>query len=89
MPVTTNEFRPGLTTGLSQTTSLDVGTYSVRQMVQGFKIPQYDYILISPATAPATGTQTITYKYGGSGGTPVAVLTLTFVSGDLESVALT
>jgi hypothetical protein len=87
MPVTTNEFRPGLTTGFSQTTTIDAGTYSVKQMAQGFHLPEYDYLIFDPATAPATGNQTITYKTGGASGVVVATLTLTYSSGDLLSVA--
>ena len=87
MPVTTIDYTAA--GGASTVTSNDVGTYTVRQMVQGFNIPQYDYILIDPAAAPTTGIQTITYKSGGASGMPVGVLTLNFVSGDLESVTKT
>lgn len=55
--------------------------------IQGLEIPTHDYISFSPTSAPATGTQTITYKTGGAGGTTVATLTLTFSGGDLASVA--
>ena len=87
MPVTTIDYTTAA--GNPTVTTNDVGTYTVRQMVQGFNIPQYDYIQISPAAAPATGTQTIIYKSGGVSGMPVGTLTLTFVNGDLESVAKT
>jgi hypothetical protein len=53
---------------------------------RGLNIPAHDYVDISPATAPITGTQTITYKQGGSGGTTVATVTLVYSSGDLASV---
>lgn len=55
--------------------------------IEGLSIPAHDYISFSPTSAPATGTQTITYKTGGAGGTTVATLTLTFSGGDLASVA--
>ena len=53
----------------------------------GLEIPAHDYISFNPTSAPATGTQAITYKTGGAGGTTVATLTLTFSGGDLVSVA--
>lgn len=56
-------------------------------IVGGLSIPAHDYVGISPAAAPANSTQTITYKTGGSGGTTVATLTLTFSGGNLASVA--
>ena len=67
--------------------------YAVKQVqgtvntLEGLSIPAHDYISFSPTSAPATGTQTITYKTGGAGGTTVATLTLTFSGGDLASVA--
>ena len=55
-------------------------------VVDGLKIPEHDYISLSPPAAPSTGNQTITYKTGGASGTTVATLTLAFVAGDLASV---
>jgi hypothetical protein len=56
-------------------------------VVAGLEIPPHDYIAMSPATAPSTGTQTITYKSGGASGTTVATVTITYASGDVSSVA--
>lgn len=78
MPVSTNEFRPGLTTGFSQTTNLDAGTYSVTQIAEGLSIPKYDYIFLTYVTA-GNGVgeiETVTYKTGGASGITVGELTL-------------
>ena len=85
MPVTTIDYTTAA--GGSTTTNIDAGTYSVKQMAQGFHLPEYDYLEFSPAAAPATGNQTITYKTGGSSGVVVATLTLTYSSSNLVSVA--
>ena len=85
MPVTTIDYTAA--GGASTTTNIDAGTYSVKQMAQGFHLPEYDYLEFSPAAAPATGNQTITYKTGGSSGVVVATLTLTYSSSNLVSVA--
>jgi hypothetical protein len=85
MPVTTIDYTTAA--GASTTTNIDAGTYSVKQMAQGFHLPEYDYLEFSPAAAPATGDQTITYKTGGSSGVVVATLTLTYSSSNLVSVA--
>lgn len=42
----------------------------------------YDYIDLSPANKPTT----ITYKSGGSGGSTVATLTLTYSGNDVQTV---
>ena len=78
MPVSTNEFRPGLTTGFSQTTNLDAGTYSVTQIAEGLSIPKYDYIALTyvPSGNGVGEIQTVTYKTGGLGGITVGELTL-------------
>ena len=85
MTVTTIDYTAAA--GASTTTNIDAGTYSVKQMAQGFHIPEYDYLEFSPAAAPATGNQIITYKTGGASGTTVATLTLTYSSSNLVSVA--
>lgn len=46
---------------------------------------EYDYISLSPADQPTT----ITYKLGGSGGTTVATLTLTYSGSDVSTVTRT
>ena len=53
---------------------------------RGLNIPAHDYVALSPAAAPTDGSQTVTYKQGGSGGTTVATLTLVYSGGDLASV---
>lgn len=45
----------------------------------------YDYIYMSPAAQPTT----VIYKIGGSGGTTVATLTITYSGTDIESVTRT
>lgn len=74
MPVT----KPDYSTGLSTTTALDAGTYSLTQITEGLSIPKYDYISLTyVASGNGTGEiQTVTYKQGGSGGQTVATLTL-------------
>lgn len=56
---------------------------------RGLNIPAHDYIAFSPAAAPTDGDQVVTYKQGGSGGTTVAILTLTYAGGELAAVART
>jgi hypothetical protein len=55
--------------------------------VGGLSIPTYDYVGITPPAAPTNGDQVLVYRIGGSSGTVVATLTLTYVSGELSSVA--
>jgi len=56
------------------------------QDIAGLYIPQHDYISISPSAAPSNGDQTITYKIGGASGSIVAVLTVTYVGGNVSTV---
>jgi len=56
------------------------------QDIAGLYIPQHDYISISPSAAPTDGDQTITYKIGGASGSTVAILTVTYVSGNVSTV---
>jgi len=56
------------------------------QDIAGLYIPTHDHISISPATAPSTGNQVITYKEGGASGTTVATVTVTYSSGDISTV---
>lgn len=54
-------------------------------MIAGLEIPAHDYISLSYTGADLTG---VVYKDGGSSGTTVATLTLTYdASGYLSSVA--
>ena len=92
MPVSTNEFRPGLTTGFSQTTNLDAGTYSVTQIAEGLSIPKYDYIALTyVAAGNGVGEiETVTYKTGGVSGITVGALTLGYdASNRLSTVTRT
>ena len=88
MPVT----KPDYSTGLSTTTNLDAGTYSVTQIADGLGIPKYDYIALTYVSA-GNGTgeiQTVTYKTGGASGITVAALTLGYdASNRLNSVTRT
>lgn len=55
--------------------------------ISGIGIPPHNYVSISPAATPASGTQTITYRNGGASGNVVATLTLTYdANRDLTSV---
>jgi hypothetical protein len=74
MPVT----KPDYSSGQSTTTTLDAGTYSLKQITEGLSIPQYDYISLTyVAAGNGTGEiQTVTYKQGGASGQTVATLTL-------------
>lgn len=78
MPVS----KPDYTTGLSTTTNLDVGTYSLQQVTEGLSIPKHDYIALTyVAAGNGTGEiETVTYKSGGASGTTVATLTLGYDS---------
>jgi hypothetical protein len=92
MPVSTNEFRPGLTTGFSQTTNLDAGTYSVTQIAEGLSIPKYDYISLTyVASGNGVGEiEEVTYKTGGPSGITVGALTLGYdASNRLSTVTRT
>lgn len=58
------------------------------QDIGGLSIPPYDYVGITPPATPTDGTpQVYTFKTGGASGSVVATLTLTYVSGELSSVA--
>jgi len=59
------------------------------QDIAGLYIPQHDYISVSPTAAPTDGDQTITYKYGGASGKTVAILTVTYVGGNVSTVVRT
>ena len=55
----------------------------------GLSIPEHDYIVLTYVAAGngAGEIETVTYKLGGSGGTVVAVLTLTYdASNNLSTV---
>jgi hypothetical protein len=65
--------------------NVNSGTKPVITMA-GLNIPLHDYIAFSPASAPSTGSQTVTFKVGGSSGETVATLVLTYSSGNLASV---
>lgn len=59
---------------------------SVGRLIISSLVPyEYDYISLSPADVPTT----IVYKLGGSGGTTVATLTLTYSGSDVSSVTRT
>ena len=88
MPVT----KPDYSTGLSTTTNLDAGTYSVSQITEGLGIPKYDYITLTyVAAGNGTGEiATVTYKTGGASGITVAALTLGYDANNrLNSVTRT
>lgn len=51
----------------------------------GIQLPPYDYVSLTPPSLPTS----ITFYTGGSGGTLVATLTLTYSGTDLSSVART
>ena len=52
--------------------------------IPGLDIPAHDYIAMTYTGSDLTG---VVYKTGGSGGTTVATLTLTYTGGNLTSVA--
>ena len=54
---------------------------------RGLNLPAHDYIFFDPAATPSDGDQTITYRRGGATGQVVAVLTLTYVGGNISAVA--
>jgi len=91
MPVTREDFTPGVTSGDSITTTLDAGEYSLQQVTEGFKIPQYSSIKLTYVNG-GNGDgeiQTVTYYRGASQvpGQEVAKLTLTYdVNNNLSTV---
>ena len=85
MPVT----KPDYSSGASTTTTLDAGTYSLKQITEGLSIPQYDYISLTyVAAGNGTGEiHMVTYKQGGASGQTVATLTLGYdINNRLNSV---
>ena len=82
MPVTREDFTPGVTSGNSITTTLDAGTYSLQQITEGFNIPQYDYLSLTYVGAGngAGEIETVTYKTGGESGQTVSVLRLGYTA---------
>ena len=91
MPVTREDFTPGVTSGNSITTTLDAGEYSLRQVTEGFKIPQYDYIFIEyKSGAPGDGEiEYVTYRTGGETGQIVSKLFLEYTADGLTKVTRT
>ena len=91
MPVTREDFTPGVTSGNSITTTLDAGTYSLQQVTEGFKIPQYDYIFIEyKSGAPGDGEiEYVTYRTGGETGQIVSKLFLEYTADGLTKVTRT
>ena len=51
------------------------------QDLQGFVIPQHDYIGV---TYPTTSSEVFTYKTGGSGGATVGVITVVYTDATKE-----
>tara|TARA_B100000945_G_scaffold225738_1_gene182594 strand:- start:67 stop:288 length:222 start_codon:yes stop_codon:yes gene_type:complete len=64
--------------------------YNAQPVLEGLSIPEHDYISVTYANTGNAGNDdptTITYKYGGSSGTTVATLTLTYAAaGRVSSV---
>ena len=50
---------------------------------RGLNVPAHDNITLVPSAAPSDGNQVITYSLNGS---VVAVLTVTYVAGDVSTV---
>jgi len=99
MPVTRRDFTPGSADVIQAAndpatynpTTLDAGEYSLQQITEGFKIPQYDYIALTYVAAGdgAGEIETVTYKTGGGSGQTVSVLTLGYTSEGLSTVTRT
>ena len=91
MPVSRTDFTPGVTSGNSITTTLDAGEYSLQQVTEGFKIPQYDYIFIEyKSGAPGDGEiEYVTYRTGGETGQIVSKLFLEYTADGLSKVTRT
>ena len=91
MPVSRTDFTPGVTSGNSITTTLDAGEYSLQQVTEGFKIPQYDYIFIEyKSGAPGDGEiEYVTYRTGGETGQIVSKLFLEYTADGLTKVTRT
>ena len=56
---------------------------SPTQVIEGLSIPEHDHVALAYTGANNAGADdpnTITYKMGGSGGTTVATLTLTYAA---------
>ena len=90
MPVSTIDYTAAA--GGPTTTNLDVGTYSVIQIAEGFSIHKHDYIeLTYVASGNGVGEiETVTYKIGGASGITVGALTLGYdASNRLSTVTRT
>ena len=55
--------------------------YNVQPVLEGFSIPEHDYVALT-YKAGTNLVDTATYKYGGSSGTTVGVLTFTYDGND-------
>lgn len=65
---------------------LEVGSTHPLPVSQGLSLPSHDYVGLSYTGSDLT---TVTFKRGGSGGTVVATLTLTYSGGLLSTVTKT
>ena len=84
VPVT---FASGITvSGVSLGAEVEIANDSGNPVpvVQGFNIPAYDHIDLAYSGSTITG---VTYKTGGSGGTTVATLSITYSGSSLVSIA--
>jgi hypothetical protein len=69
--------------GDSSLVSNQLATEDTLQKLIGFDIPPFDYISLSYTGDNLTG---VVYKTGGSGGTTVATLTLTYTGSVLDTI---
>jgi hypothetical protein len=69
--------------GTSQVFSVSNSFTSSTQVIEGLSIPEHDHVALAYTGADNAGSEdpnTITYKMGGSSGTTVATLTLTYAA---------
>jgi len=73
--------------GLTPEDAISPATETTLNKIPGLSIPVHDYIALSYTAGKLTG---VVYKNGGSGGTTVATLTLTYDGdGNLETITKT
>jgi len=70
-----NQYLPNQGASFTATSITKSDSSQVQVVTSGFALQDYDYVAI---TYPTTSTEVYTFKTGGSGGTTVGTITLTY-----------